>query len=60
MEFIIMDMPTSYSAFVNERLQKQQKILPICRSLKAEYICDAISAAIFLLVGTDIDFVVTN
>ena len=31
-----MVMPTRYSMFFNESLQKQQKILPICGSLKAE------------------------
>ena len=51
-----MAMPTRYSTFLNESLQKQQNIIPICRYLKAEDIYGAISAAIFLLAGTDIDF----
>ena len=45
---------------LNESLQKQQKILPRCRYLKAEDIYSAISETRFLLVGTDIAFVVTN
>ena len=55
-----MAMLTGYSTFLNEILQQQQKILPICRYLKAEGLCGAISAAGFLLVGIDIDLVVTN
>ena len=39
---------------------KKQKILPVCRYLKAEDVCRAISAARFFLVGTDIYFMVTN
>ena len=55
-----MEIPDRYSTFLNESLQKQQKISPSCRSLKAEDICGKISAEIFLLVGTDIAFMVTN
>ena len=39
---------------------KTTKILPSSRSLKAEDTPGTTSAAIFLLVGTDISFVVTN
>ena len=42
-----MAMPTRYSTFLNESLRK--KILPSCRSLNAEDICDAISAARFFV-----------
>ena len=42
-------MPTRYSTFLNESLWKQQKILPICRFLKAEDIRRKISAAIFFV-----------
>ena len=40
--------------------ENNKKFLPTCRSLKAVYIRGLISAAIFLLVGTDIAFGVTN
>ena len=36
------------------------KISPSCGSIKVEDIYGAISAAIFLLVGTEIDFVFKN
>ena len=42
-----MAMPTCYSKFFNERIQRQQRILPSCRSIKAEDICGKISAARF-------------
>ena len=42
-------MPTRYSIFLNESIQKQQKNLPICRSLKLEYIRRAISTAPFFV-----------
>ena len=44
-----MAIPTCYSTFLSESLQKQQKILPKCRSLKTEDICGAVSAAIFFV-----------
>ena len=44
-----MAIPTCYSTFLSESLQKQQKISPRCRSLKIEDICGAISAAIFFV-----------
>ena len=53
-------MPTRYSKIFNEGLQKQQRILPICRSLKAEDICGEISSEMFLVVVTDIYFVVPD
>ena len=40
--------------------ENNNKILPRCRSLKAEDIIGAISAEISLLVGKDIAFVGTN
>ena len=49
-------MTTHYSIFLNESLQKQQKILPSYRSFNAEDIRGTISSEIFLLVVTDIDF----
>ena len=52
-----MLMSTGYSIFLNESLRKQQQILPICRSIKEECRVSEISAARFLFVGTDIDFV---
>ena len=55
-----MTNPTIYNRSLNESLQKQQTILPRCRYLESEYICGAISAEMFLLVDTDIDFVVKN
>ena len=55
-----MVIPTFYINFLKGILQEQQKILPSCRSLKAEDICGATSAARFLLAGIDIAFVVTN
>ena len=44
-----MVMPTLYSTFLNENLQKQQKILPRCRSLKAKYIYSAILVESFFV-----------
>ena len=44
-----MVMPTCYSTFLNESIQKQQQILPNCRYLKAEDLCRSISAAIFFV-----------
>ena len=62
--FYIKPNPPKYSGVAKVhylmRSKKNEKILPICRSLKAEDICVAISAATFLLVGTDIYFVVIN
>ena len=40
--------------------ENNNKILPNCISFKAEDICGAIPAVIFVLVGTDIAFVVIN
>ena len=40
--------------------ESNNKILPICMSLKAEDRGGAISAAIYFLIGIDVDFVVTN
>ena len=44
-EFIIVSIPTCYSTFLNESLQKPTKILPSCRYLKAEDIDGEILAA---------------
>ena len=55
-----MAMPTLYNRSLNESLQKQQQILPRCRYPEAEYIYGAISADIFVLVDTDIYFVVKD
>ena len=46
-QFIIMAIPTRYSKHFNESLQKQQKIVTSCRSLKAEDICGVISSELF-------------
>ena len=46
--------------FLNESPRKQQKCLPRCRSHNAEDIRGTISAAIFLLVGTDVALMVTK
>ena len=46
-----MEIPDRYSTFLNKSLQKQRKISPSCRSLKAEDICGKISAARLFVNG---------
>ena len=53
-----MEMPTYYSTFLMRAYENNNKILPSCRSPKAEDIRGTISAAIFLFIVTDITFVV--
>ena len=55
-----MAIPTRYSTFLNESLQKQQKYYPAVGLSKQKIYAAKSQQKYFLLVGIDISFVVTN
>ena len=55
-----MAISTGYNIILNENLERQQQLLPSCGHQGSIEMRSNLSSNTFLLVGTDIDFVVSN